>query len=106
MDPDRAISQALLEHVMPDNLRGCSPLQPTIAAHSQDASSPIDGWERYPSNIPSFDALCDDGDEYNNRLRVLSSSLFSNKVALHVIDANGGYTRFTVTVLTWVIRRL
>lgn len=90
---------------MPGNLGACGPLDPTIAAHSQNASSPFDGWERYPFNIPSFDTLCDDGDEYNNRLNVLSSSLFSNKVALHVIDTNGGYTHTGVTFRTRVIGR-
>ncbi len=111
MDPDRATSRprtrafaSFLEHVMPDNLRGCSSPHPKIAPYPQDASSPFDGWERYPSNISSIDTLCDDGVEYNNRLGVLSSSLFSNKVALLVIDASGGYTRFGVTVRTWGIR--
>lgn len=94
MDPDRAIfkrrthSQNSVEYVMPDasGTSRCSPLP-------AQTSSPFDGWENYPSNIPSFDTLCDDCDGYNDRLKLLSSSLFSNKVELHVIDANGWCTQ-------------
>ena len=68
----------------------CSPLAPSFAGRPQDAYSVFDGWELYPSNLPDFDTLCDDSKGYSNRLDSLSSYLFSNKIALHVIDAYGG----------------
>lgn len=50
--------------------------------------SPFEGWEQYPANLPGFDFLCENGNGYDERLKLLSESLFSKKVALHVIDAN------------------
>lgn len=50
--------------------------------------SPFEGWEQYPANLPGFDFLCENGSGYDERLKLLSESLFSKKVALHVIDAN------------------
>lgn len=50
--------------------------------------SPFEGWEQYPVNLPAFDFLCENGNGYDQRLKLLSESLFSTKIALHVIDAN------------------
>lgn len=67
------------------------------------ASSPFDGWEQYPSNLPCFDTLCSDSGGYSDRLKALSTSLFSEKIALHVIDANGECIRFVfITGPEWV----
>ena len=83
-------SHCSVEYVMSDASDNSSRCGSILAR----TSSPYDGWESYPSNIPGFDTLCDDGDGYNDRLKLLSSSLFSNKVDLHVIDANGWCTWF------------
>lgn len=55
---------------------------------SDKATSPFEGWERYPANLPGFDFLCANASGYDERLKILSESLFSTKIALHVIDAN------------------
>jgi len=51
--------------------------------------SPFDGWENYPSNVPGFDSLCEDGDLYSDRLEAMKTELFSPEDALQVIDAHG-----------------
>ena len=73
-----------------DSTTDCSPCAPSVADHPKDAYSIFDGWELYPSNLPDFDTLCDDSDGYNDRLKILSGVLFSNKISLCVIDAYCG----------------
>jgi hypothetical protein len=47
------------------------------------------GWEEYPSSLPGFDPLCEDGDLYSDRLEVMAMELFSLEDALQVIDLHG-----------------
>ena len=51
--------------------------------------APFDGWENYPSNVPGFDPLCEDGGVYSDRLEAMQSELFSTEDAIQVIDAHG-----------------
>lgn len=57
----------------------------------------FDGWEQYPSNLPDFDALCENGSGYDERLQSMAGSLFSTRVALQVIDANSQSSKSQVT---------
>lgn len=50
---------------------------------------PFRGWEEYPSSLPGFDPLCEDGDLYSERLEALAMELFSPEDALQVIDLHG-----------------
>lgn len=50
--------------------------------------SPFEGWEQYPANLSGLDFLCENVSDYDERLKLLSDSLFSKRIALHVIDAN------------------
>lgn len=63
----------------------------------------FEGWQDYPTNLNHYDPMLEDGQRYQDRLEDLSGSLFSDKVALHVIDANGklGFTPSSGTVLNW-----
>ena len=45
------------------------------------------GWERYPTNVSTFNALIEDGEAYIERLEAMRKELFSSDDALQVIDA-------------------
>lgn len=51
-------------------------------------ATPLQEWERYPSNLAGFDHLLEDAEAYWNRLEDLGSVLFSEKIEIDVIDTS------------------
>jgi hypothetical protein len=51
-------------------------------------NDPFNNWEKYPSCLPDFDSLCENDGSLKARLTALSSSIFSTRLEVHVIDAN------------------